>query len=149
MKKSIGDLVRGRRTVVAKPSDTVLALARKLRAANVGAAPVVEEGRLVGIFTERDLLKRVVAAGKPPRTLKVSQVMTKKPAAASPRAGIIEALDLMRQNRCRHLPLVEAGRVTGIVSQRDIIEAILAMKDEEIEDLKKLFDLMPVEPGVG
>lgn len=149
MRKTIGDLVRARKTVVAKPTDTVLSITRKLKGANIGAAPIVKDGVLVGIFTERDILKRVVAAGKSPKTLAIGKVMTKNPATAEPRLGVLEALALMKQHKCRHLPLVRDGKLLGIVSQRDIIEAILEMKDEEIEDLKKLFDMMPVEPGVG
>ncbi len=149
MRKSIGDLAKGRKTVIAKPTDTVLAITKKLKNANIGAAPIVKDGVLVGIFTERDILKRVVAAGKSPKTLAVSKVMTKNPAIADPHLGVIEALALMKENKCRHLPLVKGGKLIGIVSQRDIIEAILEMKEEEIDDLKKLFDLLPVEPGVG
>ena len=149
MRKSIGDLVKGRKTVVAKPSESVLSITKRLKTANVGAAPVVLDGKLVGIFTERDILKRVVAAGKAPKTLAISKVMTKNPATADPHLGVIEALALMKENKCRHLPLVSGGKLAGIVSQRDIIEAILEMKEEEIDDLKKLFDLLPVEPGVG
>lgn len=149
MRKSIGDLAKGRKTVIAKPTDTVLAITKKLKNANIGAAPIVKDGVLVGIFTERDILKRVVAAGKAPKSLAVSKVMTKNPATADPHMGVIEALALMKSNKCRHLPLVNGGKLLGIVSQRDIIEAILEMKEEEIDDLKKLFDLLPVEPGVG
>lgn len=149
MKKTLGGLVKGRKTVTAKPGDTVLALTRRLNAANVGAAPVADKGSLVGIFTERDLLKRVVAAGKNPAKTKVSQVMTKNPVAVDPSISVPEGLALMNRNKCRHLPLVQDGKLLGIVSQRDIISAILEMKEEEIEGLKELFDLMPIEPGVG
>ncbi|KAF0243678.1 MAG: putative signal transduction [Planctomycetota bacterium] len=149
MRKSVGELVKGRKTVIAKPGDSVLALCKRLRAANVGAAPVVKDGVLVGIFTERDLLKRVVAAGKNAKTLAVSKVMTKNPVTAIPRLTVLEGLGVMREHQCRHLPLVEDGKLLGIVSQRDIIHAILAMKEEEIEDLKQTLDLLPIEPGVG
>jgi CBS domain-containing protein len=149
MRKSIGDLVKNRKTVSAKPGDTVFAVMKRLKAANVGAAPVVDDGVLVGIFTERDLLKRVVAAGKNPKTLAISKVMTKKPVTAIPHLGVLEGLEVMRQHKCRHLPLVEGGKLRGMVSQRDIITAILEMKDEEIDDLKQLLDLLPIEPGVG
>ncbi|MBI2922831.1 MAG: CBS domain-containing protein [Planctomycetes bacterium] len=149
MPKSLGDLVKGRKTVIAKPGDTVLAVAKRLKAANVGAAPIVKDGILVGIFTERDLLKRVVAAGKNAVKLPVSKVMTKTPVTAVPTNRVLEGLEVMRQHNCRHLPLIDNGKLVGIVSQRDIITAILDMKEEEIDGLKQLLDLLPIEPGVG
>lgn len=149
MPKSLGDLVKGRKTVIAKPEDTVLAVAKRLKAANVGAAPVLKNGELVGIFTERDLLKRVVAAAKNAAKTPVSKVMTKSPVTAMPTHRVLEGLELMRQHHCRHLPLIDGGKLVGIVSQRDIITAILDMKEEEIDGLKQLLDLLPIEPGVG
>lgn len=149
MRKSIGNLVINRKLLVAKPGDSVLSVVKRLKAANFGAVPVVKDGLLVGIFTERDLLKRVVAAGKNTKTLAISKVMTKNPVTAIPRLTVIEGLEVMRQHKCRHLPIVDGGKLIGIVSQRDIITAILEMKEEEIDDLKQLLDLLPIEPGVG
>lgn len=149
MKKVIRDLIIGKKTVVVSPDDSVLTVAKKLKAKSVGAAPVAIRGKLVGIFTERDLLKRVVAAGKDAKKLKVSKVMTKKPVTAPPTTGIFEALEVMRVHNCRHLPVVAGDALLGIISQRDLITAILLMKDEEVADLKEMLDLLPVEPGVG
>jgi CBS domain-containing protein len=149
MKKTLGGLVAGRKTVLAKPSDTVLAVTKKLKAANVGATPVVEKGALVGVFTERDLLKRVVAAGKSPAKTVMAKVMTKDPVWAAPGVSVLEGLEIMRRHGCRHLPLVEGGHLVGIVSQRDIITAIMEMKEEQIDGLKQMLDLLPIEPGVG
>jgi CBS domain-containing protein len=115
----------------------------------VGASLVTVKGELVGIFTERDLMTRVIAAGKDPKKVKVSAVMTKDPEVASPNLTPLEALEVMRRHKCRHLPVVSGGKLQGIVSQRDCITVILQMKEEEIEDLKNLLDMIPVEPGVG
>jgi len=149
MYRSLGYLLKGRKTIAAAPGDTVAALVRRLKTANIGAAPVVKDGRLVGIFTERDLLKRVVALGKDPEKLTIGKVMTKNPTTAAPATSVLEGLEMMRKNKCRHLPLMKGDEIVGIVSQRDIVTALLEMKQEEIEGLKELLDMLPIEPGVG
>jgi CBS domain-containing protein len=149
MIRKLRSMVEGQKPVIAKPEDKVLAVAKRLKAAKVGAAPVAVKGRLVGIFTERDLLTRVVAGGKDAKKVTVGDVMTKDVEIASPNLTVLEALEAMRRHKCRHLPVVDGGVLRGIVSQRDCITVILQMKDEEIEDLKNLLDMIPVEPGVG
>lgn len=146
---TLRDLVKGRKLITAKPSETISAVARRLKQANIGAAPVVDGSKLVGVFTERDLLTRVVAAGKDPRTLTIAKVMTKNPVLATPKMGVLEGLTLMRKFNIRHLPLVMEGKLLGMVSQRDCITAIMEMKEEEIDALKEMLDLLPIEPGVG
>lgn len=149
MQKTLGDLVRGRKLVTVRPEDSVHAVARKIARANVGSAPVCVKGAMVGIFTERDLLKRIVAAGKDAKKVQVSKVMTKELVTATPGSNVIDALRSMREHRIRHLPVVDGKVLLGVLSQRDIVTALLEMKDEEIDSLKQLLDMLPVEPGVG
>jgi CBS domain-containing protein len=86
----------------------------------VGSVVVLDEGRLVGIFTERDVLYRVVAAGLNPASTPVAQVMTSNPKVISPEMTVDDALALISEKRCRHLPVIENGKMIGLISQGDI-----------------------------
>jgi CBS domain-containing protein len=91
-----------------------------MRDRQVGAVLVTEgDARLVGIFTGRDAVSRVVAAGKDPTATTLGDVMTYNPDTMTPAHSAIEALRLMQDARCRHLPIVDNGRVVGIVSRGD------------------------------
>lgn len=150
MRRTLGELITGRKPVSAKPEDSIALVARKLKARRVGCAPIVDkDGALVGIFTERDLLNRVVAAGKDVRKTPVGRVMTRNVIVAEPGTTVFEALKVMRKNAIRHLPILKAEKLVGIVAQRDIITTLLEIKNEEIGDLKQLLDTIPIEPGVG
>ena len=94
---------------------------RAMRDWSVGAVLVTEEGRVTGIFTERDLLNRVVACDRDPTTTPLSEVMTKDLDTISPEATALEALRLMEDGGYRHLPVVADGRLVGIVSGRDFL----------------------------
>jgi CBS domain-containing protein len=87
----------------------------------VGAVMVVEEGRLVGVFTERDALFRVLAEGRDTRTTRLSDVMTRNPATIHPDRPFAEALHIMHEGGFRHVPVVEDGRPVGMVSARDAL----------------------------
>lgn len=102
------------------PSATVLDAARRMRERNVGAVLVIEEGRrLAGIFTGRDAVSRVLAEGKSATDTALAEVMTRSPECLTPQHSTIDALRLMQDARCRHLPIVKDGIVVGIVSRGD------------------------------
>ncbi len=102
------------------PNATVLDAARQMRQRNVGAVLVAEgDSRLVGIFTGRDAVNRVLAEGKSAAGTVLAAVMTPAPECLSPRHSAIDALRLMQDARCRHLPIVNDGIVVGIVSRGD------------------------------
>ena len=112
-----------RRKVLKAPPETVVSKAAKLMAAkNVGALMVVEGGRLVGIFTERDVVFRVVARGLDARTTAVSEVMSPAPHTIHPDKPFGSALLVMHENGFRHLPVVENGKPIGIVSARSAMD---------------------------
>jgi CBS domain-containing protein len=95
----------------------------------IGAVPVTNAaGRVIGIFTERDLLKRVVAAELDTRKTLVSEVMTRKLSTASADETPNYCLRKMKEKKFRHLLIVDKGKVVGIVSQRDLIEIELTVK---------------------
>jgi CBS domain-containing protein len=120
--KQIADLIEGQTLFHAESSQTVRDVARMMSDKNVGAVAILDSGRLVGIFSERDLMKRVVAAGLNPEKTLVSKVMTKDLVVGSPQEDINAALQKMHSLGCRHLPVVDAGNLVGMISLRDLLE---------------------------
>ncbi len=110
------------RVVTVRPDETVqLAIARMLEE-NVGAVAVCEEHRLVGIFTERDVL-RLAGEGSQFGELKLADVMTRQVSTLTADVDIVDAARLMREKKIRHIPVVEDGNVLGIVGIRDVMGA--------------------------
>jgi len=120
--KLIAEIIEGQKLFNAKASDTVRDAARMMSEKNVGAVAVLDSGRLVGIFSERDLMKRVVAAGLNPEKTTVANVMTKDLVVSKPSDDINDALQKMHSMGCRHLPVVDGGNLVGMVSLRDLLE---------------------------
>jgi CBS domain-containing protein len=118
----IGEIIEGRSLAHAKPSDKVRDVARKMSDRNVGAIAVLDAGKLVGIFSERDVLTRIVAEGRNPDDTSVESVMTKDLIVASPGDDINEALQKMHASNCRHLPVVQSGSLIGMISIRDLLK---------------------------
>ncbi len=118
--RTMSDLVRNQDPLMLSPAATVQEAARRMRQRNVGAVLVAEgDAQLVGIFTGRDAVARVVAEGKDPALTTLGDVMTHNPETMTLSHNAIEALRLMQDARCRHLPIVHRGRVVGIVSRGD------------------------------
>ena len=118
--RTMSDIVRDQRPLMLPPGATVMQAARHMRERRVGAVLVTEGDReLVGIFTGRDAVSRVMAEGKDPAATTLGQVMTYNPDTMTPSHSAIEALRLTQDARCRHLPIVHEGKVVGIVSRGD------------------------------
>ena len=100
---------------------TVSVAAKKMCDNKVGAVMVLENGSLAGIFTERDLMSRVVAEGLDPETVQVSVAMTTSIATVPPETSVRDAANIMSQNRIRHLPVVQDGQLYGVISTGDIL----------------------------
>jgi CBS domain-containing protein len=120
--KQIAELIEGHPLILAESSDNVRAVARKMSERNIGAIAVLDDGQLVGIFSERDLMTRVVAPGLNPDDTPVSNVMTKALVAAKPEEEIGSALQKMQSLGCRHLPVVDDGNLIGMLSLRDLLK---------------------------
>jgi CBS domain-containing protein len=116
----------------AEPSQSVAEVARKMAELRVGAIVVLEQGRLLGVFSERDLLTRVVVAGLDPEKTLVRSVMTESVATVPESAGIEMALESMRSHQCRHLPVLRGDQVVGFLSMRDLMHHELARRTEEL-----------------
>ena len=119
--RTVKQIIEGQEPVTAPADITVNDAARLMKRHNIGAIMVVEGERLAGIFTERDALFGVLAAGLDGDTTQLASVMTRNPQTIAPDANFTTALQMMHDGRYRHLPVVEEGRVIGVVSVRDAL----------------------------
>ncbi len=119
--RSIRAIIQEQDLVTAAENITVSDAARLMRDKQVGAVMVVEEGKLAGIFTERDALFRIVAEGRDPRATRLADVMTRNPRTIHPDKPFPEALHIMHEGGFRHVPVVEDGRPIGMVSASDAL----------------------------
>lgn len=118
---TLRELVKDRKVYSAEATRTVLEAARYMMEHNIGAVPVLRNGELVGILSERDIMNRVVAVGRTPGTTAVSEVMTANPRTVSADESIDECLFIMREFGFRHVPVVDGKEVKGLVSVRDLL----------------------------
>jgi CBS domain-containing protein len=117
----ISEILRDHRVLSVDAEQSVIETVRLMTEFNIGAVPVLRDGELVGIFSERDLMRRVVAGGRSPGMTKVSEVMTSKPQTVSADADIEDCITLMREAGFRHLPVVDGNKLRGLISLRDIM----------------------------
>src|ERR1700674_1086267 len=125
------DIVKDRRVYSIDVDSTVLEAARFMMEHSIGALPVLRNGEVVGIFSERDVMNRVVAAGRMPGTTKVSEVMTANPKSISVDETVENCLFLMREFGFRHLPITDGKQLKGLVSLRDILLSYVSQKESE------------------
>lgn len=133
---NIYDLVKDHEPHSISADDTVLQAAREMAANNIGAVPVLRNGELVGIFSERDIMARVVAEGRDPARTRVAEVMTANPLVVDMRENIENCMVLMKDHGFRHLPICDGKKLKGIVSLRDILLRDLTEKDEEVRMMR-------------
>jgi CBS domain-containing protein len=118
---TLRDLIKDRRIHSVEAGRTVLEAARFMMEHNIGAVPVMRDGKLAGIFSERDVMNRVVAAGRQPAHTAVSEVMTANPRTVNLDETVEECLFIMEEFGFRHLPIVEGNELKGLVSLRDVM----------------------------
>jgi CBS domain-containing protein len=143
MMKTIGSLVAGRETYHVDSELSVRDASRYMTERRVGAVAVLEGDRLSGILSERDIMGRVVAAGRDLDKTRVRDVMTRDLVVAHVEDSHEDGLRMMKQAGCRHLPVVQADRLVGMVSQRDLLQIDLSEKDEEIRWLNAYIHFIP------
>jgi CBS domain-containing protein len=119
------------------PEQTVAQAVEVMARNEVGIVPIVDHGRLVGVFSERDLLRRVIARQRPTEKTPLREVMTPEPATAAPNEGRDEAMRRMQEVGCRHLPVVVSGEIIDMLSMRDLLFHEIAEHCAEIEQLKR------------
>ncbi len=126
---------KGRHIYTVAPHATVRDAVRQMNDSGVGALLVTEKSHPVGIFTERDVLRRVVDIGRDPNSTRIADVMTSELVVVEPSTRIEQAMAVMTQRRCRHLPVVENGEVAGMVSIGDLIRWVSMNQEVEIQHL--------------
>jgi CBS domain-containing protein len=116
----------------------VIECVRKMADKKIGALMVMDCGKLVGIFTERDALSRVLAAGRDPRDTRVVEVMTTDPCCASPDMTVGDAMELVTKRQFRHLPIVANGKVQALLSSGDLTHWLGKNRGGELQDKVEL-----------
>ncbi len=129
------DLVKDRRVYSIDADQSVLEAARFMMEHNIGALPVLRNGELVGIFSERDIMNRVVAAGRMPGTTRISEVMTANPRAVGSDETVENCLFLMREFGFRHVLICDNKQVKGLISLRDVLLRYVKDKEAEIRKM--------------
>lgn len=136
---NVGNLLKskGRQVVTVEPDASVLHAARLMNTHRIGSVVVVEDGRPIGMFTERDVLTRVVAAERNPAAVRVREVMTQRVLTCAPETSLDAVRHTIRAERVRHIPVVEDGKLCGMVSIGDLNTAEVKVLCETIQYLEQ------------
>jgi CBS domain-containing protein len=126
---------KGRQVYVVSPSRTVLEAVKTMQEKQVGALVVLDDGKPVGVFTERDVLNRVVSCDCNPAETTVSEVMTPNLVVVDPGTTVQQAMAIVTEKRCRHLPVMDDDELVGIVSSGDLTHWVAQKQSFEIESL--------------
>ena len=141
--RPISTVIKHQQLLVAVAKTSVSEAARLMEKHKVGAVMVVDaHGQFSGIFTERDALFRVLAAGRDPATTLLSAVMTKKPQTIPPDRPVGHALHMMYENGFRHVPVVENGRPVGMISARDALGPELQEFESEVQRRQRIGEIL-------
>lgn len=126
MNKTIADLLRqkGSDVLTIDKAATVYEAIERMEDLHVGSVIVMDDDEVVGIFTERDYLRRIVLQGRTSKTTPVKDVMTRELVCVDPNYSIQECMAVMTERKFRHLPVIDNGRLAGIVSIGDLVKAI-------------------------
>jgi len=133
---AIRDLLSNRTIHFVQPDQTVFEAANYMVQCNVGAVPVLDGSKLVGIFSERDIMKRVVSESRDPVTTRIAEVMTLAVHTVSPTSSCHEAMALMQEFSVRHLPVCDGATLVGFLSLRDLLRHKLDETAGEAETLR-------------
>lgn len=140
---TLEQVLRSRNLATAAPSEPVLTVLRRMTEARVGAIAILDGEELVGIFSERDLMTRVVVAGRDPATTPVERVMTRDVVTADLHESRGDCLAKMQRRGCRHLPVLAEGRVIAMLSMRDLLRDEIEEQFEEIRHLRAYVYQLP------
>jgi CBS domain-containing protein len=139
----IHDLINNQDTYRADGTQTVMEVVQAMVTRNIGAVPIVRDGLLVGIFSERDLMKRVVAEARDPQVTRLEEVMTEDPLTVSPTETPENCMLLMRRHGFRHLPICDGKQLLGVISLRDLLLHNLTEKDYEVRMMRAYIQATP------
>ncbi|HUF27259.1 MAG TPA: CBS domain-containing protein [Gemmatimonadaceae bacterium] len=136
---AVRDVLRRKGTVIVAlaPSASVLDAAQVMTDRSIGALLVMDDGRLLGIFTERDVLRRVVATGRDPASTPLGEVMTANVLTCTPATALDECREVMTARRLRHLPVIGPDGLCGIISSGDVLAFQVSEQEGTIQDLSR------------
>ena len=141
--RPIRSLVAKQKLVTAAAASTVFEATRLMRQAQVGAVMIVDDdGRLLGMFTERDALYRVLAEGRDPKATSLAEVMTPHPQTITPDKPFAHALLMMHEGGFRHVPVVERGKPVGMLSARDALGLELQEFESEVQRRARIGEIL-------
>lgn len=130
-----------------RPGDSVLDALRVMAERDIGAVLVIEDARLVGILSERDCARKLEIAGRAAATTRVRDVMTASVVTVGPGDSTGSCNRLMSRHRIRHLPVVDGERVIGVLSNRDVLEEVIAEEEKRINALETERLVATTDPG--
>jgi CBS domain-containing protein len=128
---------KGREVYAMGPDEPVYEAIRQMAERQVGALLVLEGDRIVGIISERDYARKVILRDRASRTTPVRDIMTAEVISVTPHETVQSCMQLMTRHRIRHLPVVEEGRVRGMLSIGDLVKAVIGDQQQEIEQLQR------------
>jgi CBS domain-containing protein len=134
----VQQMLEGKRTVHAvRPDDTVLSALQLMAEKDIGAVLVLRDGELAGVLSERDYARKVALQGKSSRDTAVEEVMTREVITAEPGWTCDQCMAVMTNRRIRHLPVIDDGRLAGIISIGDVVRAVVDGQQYEIHTLQR------------
>jgi CBS domain-containing protein len=122
--------------ITVAPTDTVFRALQLMAENNVGAVMICENNKMLGILTERDYCRKIILMGRSSLNTPIQDIMTKKMITVKPTQSLEECIELMAKYHIRHLPVQENDNLVGIVSMRDVMEALISFKQDRIEKLE-------------
>jgi len=140
--RPISSLIARQKILTVAKETTVSEAARLMKKMKLGAVMVVEKEKLIGIFTERDAVFRVLAENRDPKTTRLAEVMTAKPQTIGPDRPFGHALHLMFESGFRHVPVVDHGRPIGMVSARDVLGPELQEFEAEVQRKTQIGEIL-------
>ncbi len=129
--------IKGSDVVSIQPDASVLDAIKLMAEKGIGSLIVSEGGDLKGIVTERDYARKVIIKGRASDTTQVAEIMTADVVTASSKQTVNQCMEIMTAKKCRHLPIVDDGKLVGMISIGDLVQAIIANQQEEIEHLEQ------------
>lgn len=127
---------KGRNIIAVKPDDSVLDAIRVMAEKNIGAVVVIQDDKLLGIMSERDYARKVIVKGRASDDTPVADIMTSDVLTTSDSETVNSCMEMMTERKIRHLPVVQDDLVVGMISIGDLVEAIIADQQEEIQQLE-------------
>jgi CBS domain-containing protein len=140
---TLGEIIKDKQVLYVNKENSVEEAAEYMAKHNIGAVPVLEGDRLVGIFSERDLMKRCVTKKLDISTTKINDVMTERVIVMEATDSYEDCMKIMKQENIRHIPIIDGDKLMGIISMRDLMQVDMDEKEQKIEILNSYIHYNP------